>query len=158
MKKLIYFYCEDLRGFEDTEFNFSSKYKIHFDKDTKTLTIDKGDENYIDNFYGDNIELNAIVGNNGAGKSTLLKRLYPLTEMKSLDILVFETIEYELLSFDIYYCYNGYFVETNKKDVIFPLEIEIQVAWIVTNWLNEMEEYCRFINSVRLIYIIKILY
>ena len=80
MKKLIYFYCKDLRGFEDTEFNFSSKYKIHFDKDTEILTIDKGDKNYIDNFYGENIELNAIVGNNGAGKSTLLKRLYSDTE------------------------------------------------------------------------------
>ena len=96
MKKLIYFYCKDLRGFEDTEFNFSSKYKIHFDKDTEILTIDKGDKNYIDNFYGENIELNAIVGNNGAGKSTLLKNIYHIFyRMRSLFhvTLVFEIMK-----------------------------------------------------------------
>lgn len=82
MKKLIYFWCDSLRGFEDTEFNFSSKYKIHFDKDTEILTIDKGDENYIDNFFGENIELSAIVGNNGVGKSTLLKMIFTICYSK----------------------------------------------------------------------------
>lgn len=97
MKKLIYFWCENLRSFEDTEFNFSSKYKIHFDKNTETLTIDKGDKNYIDNFYGDNIELNAIVGNNGAGKSSLLKELFHFgnkgDDIGHFNILVFECLE-----------------------------------------------------------------
>lgn len=39
MKKLIYFGCENLRGFEDTEFNCSSKYKIHFDKNNDNIEL-----------------------------------------------------------------------------------------------------------------------
>ena len=83
MKKLIFFYCNGrLRGFDDTQFNFSSKYKVNYDKNTETLTINKGDKNYIDNFFGENIELSAIVGNNGVGKSTLLKRIFTICYSK----------------------------------------------------------------------------
>ena len=83
MKKLIFFYCNDrLRGFDDTQFNFSSKYKVNYDKNTETLTINKGDKNYIDNFFGEIIELSAIVGNNGVGKSTLLKRIFTICHSK----------------------------------------------------------------------------
>ena len=111
MKKLIYFYCSPkLRGFDETEFNFFSKYKIHFDKDTKTLTVTKNTENYIDNFYDDNIEINAIVGNNGTGKSTLLKRIFRIchSEIKNIEaeeiILGFELTEFShpfFIYFDI---------------------------------------------------------
>ena len=111
MKKLIYFYCSPkLRGFDETEFNFFSKYKIHFDKDTKTLTVTKNTENYIDNFYDDNIEINAIVGNNGTGKSTLLKRIFTIchSEIKNIEaeeiILGFELTEFShpfFIYFDI---------------------------------------------------------
>ena len=158
MKKLIYFYCKDLRGFDDTEFNFSSKYKIHFDKDTEILTIDKGDENYIDNFYGENIELNAIVGNNGAGKSTLLKNIYPWTAKKYLNtlILVFEIIEYEFLSFGIHYYHDGYVVEQDKKDVIFPLEMKIGLTAFEIGEQNESDGYS-FMDLIRRIYITQIL-
>ena len=96
MKKLIYFWCDSLRGFKDTEFNFSSKYKVHFDEDTKTLTVAKDSKNYVDNFFGKAIELNAIIGNNGVGKSSLLKELFHTAYsiethiVKHDNVLVFE--------------------------------------------------------------------
>ena len=94
MKKLVYFWCDELRGFEDKEFNFSSKYNIEYNPLRVTLTINKGDPNYIDHFFGDHIELNVIVGNNGVGKSSMFKKLFriirrhPFAHAQS--VLVFE--------------------------------------------------------------------
>ena len=128
MKKLIYFYCKDLRGFDDTEFNFSSKYKIHFEKEDETLDeidIQPGkliksevDKNYIDNFFGNNIELNAIIGNNGAGKSTLLKELFDFGNIRHFIILVFECLE-------------------EKKFIIFYYDIINSKTYWVDKKLNE---------------------
>ena len=128
MKKLIYFYCKDLRGFDDTEFNFSSKYKIHFEKEDETLDkIDtqpgkliksEVDKNYIDNFFGNNIELNAIIGNNGAGKSTLLKALFDFGNIRHFIILVFECLE-------------------EKKFIIFYYDIINSKTYWVDKKLNE---------------------
>lgn len=50
MLKLIYFYCPDIRGFDDSEFNFSSKYNITFEDNKVSVSI--GDDNYIDGFFG----------------------------------------------------------------------------------------------------------
>lgn len=93
MKKLVYFWCDELRGFEDKEFNFSSRYNIQFDQQTATLTIKNGDANYIDHFFGEDIELNVIVGNNGVGKSSMLKKLFRVfrnTYFEAPCVLVFE--------------------------------------------------------------------
>lgn len=78
MLKLIYFYCPDIRGFDDSEFNFSSKYNITFEDNKVSVSI--GDDNYIDGFFGSTNEVNAIVGNNGSGKSSLLKRIYSILQ------------------------------------------------------------------------------
>jgi AAA15 family ATPase/GTPase len=64
--ELIYLYVEEYKNIKDQGFNFSSKYNCTY-KDN-TLTIDKN-KDYIDNFFGDNINISAIVGKNGSGKS-----------------------------------------------------------------------------------------
>lgn len=79
--KLIYFYSPNVRGFEENEFNFSSKYNISF-SDNK-LKVSYGDKRYIEDFFGENLEINAIVGNNGSGKSSLLKRIYYFLRSRS---------------------------------------------------------------------------
>ena len=100
--KLIYFYSQNIRGFKDNEFNFSSKYKISFSNNI--LTISCGDERYIEDFYGGNLEINAIVGNNGSGKSSLLKRIYSFLRSKTISwwgdsdnkyIVVFEEVTWD---------------------------------------------------------------
>ena len=47
--KLIYFYSPNVRGFEENEFNFSSKYNISF-SDNK-LKVSYGDKRYIEDFF-----------------------------------------------------------------------------------------------------------
>ncbi len=69
-----YIWVEYYKCLENAEFNFSTKYDIHYDKDTNTLSCEKKD-GYIDKFFGDNIDLTAIVGGNGAGKTTVLEML-----------------------------------------------------------------------------------
>jgi len=100
--KLIYFYSPNVRGFEVNEFNFSSKYNISFSDDKLKISCD--DERYIEDFYGKNLEINAIVGNNGSGKSSLLKRLYSFLRSRSISwwgdsdnkyIVVFEEVTWD---------------------------------------------------------------
>lgn len=102
MFKLIYFRANSIRGFAETEFNFSSKYNVTL-RETK-LHISSGDKNYIDGFYGDDIEINAIVGNNGSGKSSLLKLVYLFLQSNTISrwgngdnnyIAVFEEVRKE---------------------------------------------------------------
>ncbi|MCT4587766.1 MAG: AAA family ATPase [Carboxylicivirga sp.] len=74
---LVYVYVENFENrVKNKEYNLSSKYTIHFNKETKYLEV-KENEEYIDNFWPDNIyDIKAIVGENGCGKSTLLDILF----------------------------------------------------------------------------------
>lgn len=71
--QLIYLYIENYKNIQNQGFNFTTEFKCDY-KDG-TLTIDKN-ENYIENFFGGNIEVSAIVGENGSGKSNLLNLLF----------------------------------------------------------------------------------
>lgn len=73
--QLIYLYVEKYKNIKNQGFNFSSRFNCAYDKDKQKLTIEEND-NYIENFFGENIEVTAIVGENGAGKSNLLDLLY----------------------------------------------------------------------------------
>ena len=70
--QLIYLYIENYKNIQNQGFNFTTQFKCDY-KDG-TLTIDKN-ENYIENFFGDNIEVSAIVGENGSGKSSVFEIL-----------------------------------------------------------------------------------
>lgn len=132
--KLIYFYSPNVRGFEENEFNFSSKYNISF-SDNK-LKVSYGDKRYIEDFFGENLEINAIVGNNGSGKSSLLKRIYYFLRSRSGSwwgpgennyIVVFEEVtrDNSCLTFffagDNYKCYQTKISGKFEKDLIIDL-------------------------------------
>ncbi len=68
--QLIYLYIENYKNIQNQGFNFTTEFKCDY-KDGN-LTIDKN-ENYIENFFGDNIEVSAIVGENGSGKSSVFE-------------------------------------------------------------------------------------
>ena len=74
---LVYVYVENFENrVKNKEYNLSSKYTIHFKKETKYLEV-KENEEYIDNFWPDNIyDIKAIVGENGCGKSTVLDIIF----------------------------------------------------------------------------------
>jgi len=84
--ELVYLWVEEYKNIHHQGFNFSPRFRCEYDPETDELTVcDKLDkdcktndkckefcnEPYIDNFFGDNINVTAIVGKNGSGKSSL---------------------------------------------------------------------------------------
>jgi len=72
--ELVYLWVKDYKNIHKQGFNFSPRFECHYDEDKNELTIDEND-NYIENFFGDNINVTAIVGKNGSGKSSIITLL-----------------------------------------------------------------------------------
>ena len=70
--ELVYLWVEDYKNIHEQGFNFSPRFDCHYDG--KELTIKENDD-YIENFFGENINVTVIVGKNGSGKSSLLKAI-----------------------------------------------------------------------------------
>jgi len=84
--ELVYLWVEDYKNIKEQGFNFSPRFRCHYDKENNELTIEEND-NYIENFFGENINVTAIVGKNGSGKSNLLD--FFIKQDKSLGIFIF---------------------------------------------------------------------
>ncbi|UIR57105.1 hypothetical protein LZQ00_04650 [Sphingobacterium sp. SRCM116780] len=73
--ELIYLYIEnDGKNIKDCEFNFSSEFRISYDRKKYFITVDKN-EKFVPNFWEKNniSNVTAIIGKNGVGKSNLIK-------------------------------------------------------------------------------------
>jgi hypothetical protein len=70
--ELVYLWVEGYKNIKNQGFNFSSKFNCKYDYKNNELTINKNDD-YIENFFGKNINITAIVGKNGSGKSNILE-------------------------------------------------------------------------------------
>lgn len=70
-----YIWVEKYRCFDNMEFNFSAKHYFHYDKDENTLTYENHSEDYVDDFFGENIDMTAVIGNNGSGKTSFIKTI-----------------------------------------------------------------------------------
>ncbi|HFU75446.1 MAG TPA: hypothetical protein ENK66_04295 [Arcobacter sp.] len=73
--ELVYLWVENYKNIHKQGFNFSPRFNCHYDG--KELTIKENDD-YIENFFGDNINVTAIVGKNGSGKSSVLELIIEL--------------------------------------------------------------------------------
>lgn len=76
--ELLYFKVFEIPGKQlkicNQDFNLDGRYNFSVDLKTKQISF-QINENYINNFYGNDTKINSIVGKNGLGKSTLLKFL-----------------------------------------------------------------------------------
>ena len=72
--ELVYLWIEDYKNIDKQGFNFSPRFNCDYDEKTNKLTIYENDD-YIENFFGDNINVTTIVGENGSGKSSVLEFL-----------------------------------------------------------------------------------
>ena len=128
--ELVYLWVEDYKNIKKQGFNFSSKFICNYNEDNNKLTIDDN-PNHIENFFGDNINVTAIVGKNGSGKSTLLEiiSLYKF-ELKNLFlknsnlILIYEenNILYPMIDYGIMHD----FIFLNKQNIINNTKLNIQ--------------------------------
>lgn len=72
--ELVYLWIKKYKNIHEQGFNFSPRFNCKYDEEKSELTIDEN-KNYIENFFGDNINVTAIVGKNGSGKSSVLECL-----------------------------------------------------------------------------------
>ena len=73
--ELVYLWVEGYKNIEKQGFNFSPRFRCEYDEEKNELKIiDKEEtgEFYPKNFFGENINVTAIVGENGSGKSSLV--------------------------------------------------------------------------------------
>ena len=88
--ELVYLWVEDYKNIKKQGFNFSPRFECEFhyeyekyiDKDGKekerlidNCKLEIKPKEHIENFFGDNINVTAIVGKNGSGKSSILHGL-----------------------------------------------------------------------------------
>lgn len=71
--RIHYIWLKDYNCFHNQSFNFSTQYKFNYDPKTRELTVGEKNNDYVDNFFDNNIDVTAIVGKNGTGKTTLLR-------------------------------------------------------------------------------------
>ncbi|MEA2100866.1 MAG: AAA family ATPase [Campylobacterota bacterium] len=72
--ELVYLWVEDYKNIKNQGFNFSPRFECSYDEKNQELTIDEK-ENCLENFFGENINVTAIVGENGSGKSSVFEIL-----------------------------------------------------------------------------------
>ncbi len=73
--ELVYLWVEEYKNIHKQGFTFSPRFKCKYDEENKKLSIDENDD-YIENFFGKDINVTAIVGKNGSGKSNLLDLIF----------------------------------------------------------------------------------
>ena len=98
--ELVYLWVEDYKNIQKQGFNFSPRFTCDYDEVTKELTIDENDD-YIPDFFGENINVTAIVGKNGSGKSSVLELLAKLILVEEIEkkVLFVFTNENSILIF-----------------------------------------------------------
>ena len=77
--ELVYLWVEEYKNIHKQGFNFSPRFRCEYDEEKNELEIidkDETGEFYPKNFFGDNINVTAIVGENGSGKSSIGEYLF----------------------------------------------------------------------------------
>lgn len=75
--ELVYLWVEEYKNIEKQGFSFSSKFTCFYNESHKELTLNKNDDN-LDSFFGQNINVTALVGRNGSGKSSIFELISSL--------------------------------------------------------------------------------
>ena len=119
--ELVYLWVEDYKNIKRQGFNFSPRFECKYDGEILTI-CDKTkkeckDNNYIENFFGDNINVTAIVGKNGSGKSSIITMLenidsYPCElylQYRKLFIILFYSDKFKFTGYtNIEVVHNAY--------------------------------------------------
>ena len=95
--ELVYLWVKKYKNITNQGFNFSLRFHCKYDTESNELSIEEN-ENFIPDFFGENINVTAIVGKNGSGKSSLLDKAIDPSYMNGFAFRIFydnKTIYYE---------------------------------------------------------------
>lgn len=148
--KLHYIWFKDYYGFHNQGFSFSSKYKFTYDPDVGKygkITLEKKDVDYIENFFGNNIDVTAVVGQNGTGKTTLLRFIQQLRNGDIIDTKCVIVCEKGSKFWAGIYYKEGYQITCE------PIQIEGCNNNIVREIKQHKKQRFLFSNDIRFIYL-----
>ena len=147
--KIHYIWFKDYYTFHNQGINFSNKYVFSYDPkigEYGELSLKKGNDGYIENFFGKNIDLTAIVGQNGTGKTTLLRFFLKLSSGDVIDtdcVIVCEK--------DSKFWGARYFIKNNKAQCA-PLNI-IGINNLIYKPSPHEQQRFPFRSDIRFVYL-----
>lgn len=127
--KLCYLYVEGPDGFE---VNLDNQYEFKWDG--QNININEK-ANYIENFYGKNINnFNLIIGKNGAGKTTCLNRI--IKSINNLDGKMIKIIKYN----NEYYIFHHNEFKISEKSILNNLNLKLNLEEYNLDEFDAVEE------------------
>jgi predicted ATP-binding protein involved in virulence len=105
--ELVYLWVGKYKNIENQGFNFSPRFTCKYENGELTICDKKKEcpkNDYIENFFGNNINITAIVGKNGSGKSSIIEFILDciLDKVESQFILIYDKYYITKIEEDIY--------------------------------------------------------
>ncbi|MBD3843861.1 MAG: hypothetical protein IE909_18690, partial [Campylobacterales bacterium] len=107
--ELVYLWVEKYKNIYKQGFNFSPRFECTFydTYDENNQLLDNCElkikpKEYIENFFGDNINVTAIVGKNGSGKSSIAEMILPEIPHKKHKKYIIVAFDFEKNEFKSY--------------------------------------------------------
>jgi predicted ATPase len=147
--ELVYLWVEDYKNIKKQGFNFSPRFNCDYDDKTKELTIKENDD-YIENFFGDNINVTAIVGKNGSGKTGLLKYFLKLDAYLAHEDEFYNEDSEKVKNFICVFFDKKLYYMSNIKDIESNLVQDESIPFIRTSYyLNTLDDYNSSLMDLR---------
>ncbi len=141
-----YIWFEDYNCFHNQGINLSSKYRFKFDPQKEKVYVEDNSEKFINDFFGENIDVTAIVGENGTGKTSILRFILCLSKGDYIErscVIVYEKnakfysgryylkdeqIDYKKIEIDVYKTIDPPINQYNRQR--FPFGRDIRFIYL----------------------------
>jgi predicted ATPase len=129
--ELVYLWVKEYKNIKNQGFNFSPRFECEFKDGVLTICDKKKKEcknnEYLENFFGKNINITAIVGENGSGKTSILERILDFFIESNNSIIIFAIDE------KLYCNYNNFHDEIEIIDTSIILGRNNKYLSVITN-------------------------
>jgi ABC-type cobalamin/Fe3+-siderophores transport system ATPase subunit len=132
--ELVYLWVQEYKNIYKQGFNFSPRFECTFhdkyDKDgnlENDCKLEIKPKEHIENFFGDNINVTAIVGKNGSGKSSLL---HSLIEANDVFFSLSPSVQHEFIM-----CY----IDDGEKILVTNITLDNKTEFILEKYKSDKD-------------------